>query len=295
MQIQLGILLGLGTVVLWGIGDFYAALLCRRYGIQRTLLWTQFLALGLAAFPALLGLWDKGALNLFSSTPSLVLLGGLGAIQAVSYVAFYKGMAEGVVSVVSPLSASWAFIALLWAWLVWQEQLSRWQYAGVVLLLVGIILTALQLTEVKKLTSLQLTKGTIEGLIAMLLWGISFTALVPLTRQWGWYLPVMLMRFFAFAFLLFFFALLPRFLAVPRTFSLPFLSFSVVAVCDIGGVFCYSEGVRSSLASIVAPVASAFPLITVLLAHFALREKIAVTQKIGIAGVITGLILLARG
>lgn len=292
MDLSIGVLMGMGTLVLWGVGDFYAALLCRRHGIQRTLIWTQILALGAASLLPLV--WFLCDPNFYFQFPLKLLwnLAWLGAIQAVSYVAFYKGLGEGVVSVVSPISASWSLIAVLWGWLVWQELLEGRQYAGVVVIIIGVFLTALEPAQVRELTGKQLAKGAAEGFLAMLLWGISFTLLVPMVREFGWYLPSMLMRLWAFLFLILFFALFPQFLRTPRIVKPPLLAFLGVAACDIGGVFFYGEGVRQGLASVVAPVSAAFPLITILLAAAQFQEKLFLSQKIGIAATLAGLILL---
>jgi drug/metabolite transporter (DMT)-like permease len=55
----------------------------------------------------------------------------------------------------------------------------------------------------------------------------------------------------------------------------------------------YSIGIERYLTSVVGPLAAAYPLVTVVLAVVILREKTAINQKVGIAGVIGGVILLA--
>lgn len=293
MELSLGVLLGLGTFFLWGVGDFYAAALCRTHGIQRTLMWTQILALGLAAAYPLYQFYLNPDFCYEIPLRAIWFLGILGAIQAVSYVVFYKGLGEGVVSVVSPISASWSLIAVLWGWFVWGEVLEPFGYGGVFLILSGIFLTAVQPAKVRELTGKQMAKGTLEGFIAMILWGISLTMLIPVTREYGWFLPVMVMRLWAFLFLVAFFFVFPRVLKTPRIVSPPLFAYAAVAACDIGGLFLFGEGVRHSLASIVAPVAASFPLITILLAAVSFREKLSWSQIVGIVFVLGGLILLS--
>ncbi len=50
---------------------------------------------------------------------------------------------------------------------------------------------------------------------------------------------------------------------------------------------------KNDLASVVAPVASIFPVITILLARVFLKEKLAVNQLLGIGGILAGLVLLS--
>ena len=55
----------------------------------------------------------------------------------------------------------------------------------------------------------------------------------------------------------------------------------------------YSIGIEKYLTSLVGPLAAAYPLVTVLLAIIVLREKTVFNQKLGMAGVIAGVILLS--
>jgi drug/metabolite transporter (DMT)-like permease len=66
-----------------------------------------------------------------------------------------------------------------------------------------------------------------------------------------------------------------------------------VGLLDIFAFFSYGFGVRGESASIVAPVAAAFPLITIVLAGTFLREKLSLSQSLGIVGTILGLVLIS--
>ena len=61
----------------------------------------------------------------------------------------------------------------------------------------------------------------------------------------------------------------------------------------MGAFFTFSLGTSGSYASIVAPIGSAYALITIVLAKIFLKEKIKVSQYFGIAGILAGLILIS--
>jgi len=57
--------------------------------------------------------------------------------------------------------------------------------------------------------------------------------------------------------------------------------------------FTYALGVSSSYGSIVAPISSANTLITIILSLIFLKEKIKLRQTVGIAAIVSGLVLIS--
>jgi drug/metabolite transporter (DMT)-like permease len=67
----------------------------------------------------------------------------------------------------------------------------------------------------------------------------------------------------------------------------------LIGVFDMAGFLSYSYGVAGAYASIVAPIGSAFALVSILLAKIFLKEKISLNQMIGMAAIVSGVVLIA--
>ncbi|SRR6266508_31308 len=101
---SLGPPLGLGSGLLWGTGDFVGGLQSRRQAPRAVALWSQ-----VAGGLVLLGVLA----SLPSHRPALAgvawgVLGGLGGGGAL--LLFYRGLAEGAMSIVAPVSACGAVV-----------------------------------------------------------------------------------------------------------------------------------------------------------------------------------------
>ena len=57
--------------------------------------------------------------------------------------------------------------------------------------------------------------------------------------------------------------------------------------------FAYAFGIRGEQVSIIVAIVAAFPLVTIVLARIFLKERLVLNQALGIASVITGLILIS--
>ena len=80
---------------------------------------------------------------------------------------------------------------------------------------------------------------------------------------------------------------------VEKKVKFPLLVLVLIGIFDMGAFFTYSIGTSGSFTSIVAPIGSAYTLVTIILAKIFLKEKIKPNQYFGIAGILTGLILIA--
>jgi drug/metabolite transporter (DMT)-like permease len=117
--------------------------------------------------------------------------------------------------------------------------------------------------------------------------------LVPVSQALGWFLRIFFYRRLAIMFLWVYIFPIPLKFNVSFRPSLLMLLISI-GLFDISAFFSYSLGVRTVNASLVAPVAASFPLITILLAKIFLKEKMSASQTAGIIGIILGLILISQ-
>ena len=288
----MGIISGLFSMFGWGVADFLAAKASRKIGYILTLFWMQTIGLLVAIIYFLAKFQSFNMGGIIKFLPTFIIIGFL---QIVGYLAFYRGLEKGQVSLVSPIGASWAIITVILSVIFFKEPLLKNQIVSIILIILGIILVSTNFQEplkIRRLKTFSGISGTKEGLIAMFGWGISLFLIVPAVKTLGWFLPIFLFRVFMILFLgSFIFFSKRSFKISPR---LPLLVILVpIGFLDIGAFFVYSFGVSRAYSSIVAPIAAAFPLITILLAKIFLKEKIVLNQIFGIAAILCGLILIS--
>jgi len=267
----------------WGVADIFAARCSRKIGPVLTLFWSEVLGF-LAALAYFIS--DFSYLDISRSFKYLWILAPASVLFMIGSSAYNKGFVKGQASLVSPLGSSYVIIVVVLSIFIFKETLKISQLSAIILIILGIFLISLDLKR------LNVFGGTKEGLLAMLGWGLPMFVIAFLARTMGWLLPVLFTKFFIIAGLAIFmffkkrsFMVRPEPLILTELFSVGFL--------NTAGFFFYSFGVAKEYASIVAPIAASYPLITVILARIFLRERLAASQVAGIAAVIVGLILIS--
>ena len=287
MGFSTGVLSGIFSMIGWGLADFFAAQVSKKIGNLCALFWIQLTGLCLA-FIYLFILRESLAFTSYD----LLFSAFIGLLQTFAYLSFYKGLEIGKVSLVSPIGASWSLVTILLSLSLFGEKLSFYQSAGVALTIFGVILVSADIRKLLEERKLKIDSGVKFAFGAMIGWGISLAIIAPQIEKLGWFLPIILMRSFVIAWLLIYAKLIKRKLAFSPQRTL--LSLIILAgILDISAFFTYSFGVQGELASIVAPISAAFPLVTVVLAKIFLKEKIVLNQKVGIGSVVLGLIFLS--
>jgi drug/metabolite transporter (DMT)-like permease len=124
----------------------------------------------------------------------------------------------------------------------------------------------------------------------MITWGFAFALIKPIVNVAGPIMALMFTRIVAGVTLV-------AWIKVSKTkFSLPQRAFIVLLIIagllDALGFAAYNVGVSTQYVSIISPIAAAYPLVTILLAQFILREHITRNQKIGIAAILSGLVAI---
>lgn len=278
-----GLLFGIAAMLGWGVADFLARLTVDRIGTYRSVVVTQlggiFLLLFLAGAPASFESWF------------IPLFLVLGVMWALSILAFYKGMEVGKLSIVSPLASSWAMVAVVLSIVFFGESLSLPQIGAIAIVFAGIVLCSVNPKELAHARPGSLVKGAKYGIATMVLWGIVLTAVKITFPALGEITPIILIKIVAVAALLGY-APLKRVKWDIKWGSVWKLLLGV-AVLDAAAFAAYSYGIAGGQVSLVAPVSSAFPALTLLLARVFLKERLEGSQLLGVFGIIAGLVLLA--
>lgn len=272
------VLLGLGSAVSWGAGDFAGGLASRRAPVLGVLV------LGQSAGAAIV---VATALAAREAAPSAGAAGwavAAGASVAIGIAALYRGLAAGRMAVVAPVSAVLsAAIPALWAALR-EGPPPPARLAGFVLALAGIWLVA---------RSGPPGRGR-AGLGLALVAGCGFGAFLVLMHRAagaGPFWPLAVARATTLSLVVAAAAVRGR----VRSAAGPAARLSLLSgALDAGGNALFVLAAHGGRLDVAAVLSSMYPASTVLLAAGLLRERVSRPQGAGIAAVLGAIALIAR-
>ena len=268
---NVGIFFAFLSSIFWGFGGFFAGQASRRGSLLPTLTLDIFIGLFLVV-PLAFSIADTFTWRDF-------LIGGLAGLFGMSGAAFlYAGMKKAAYVTVIPVSGvAGALFPVLWG-LVDGDSLSILQIAGI---LVGLISIALASG-----VSLQTFKGPIAGLRDGILAGLGFGGFYIVientsndTDPWG----AVASRLFPLLILIFILFLIkdkPK----PSKEAFPFIVGS--GLSNACASTCFLLAVNRGLLSVTSLLSALYPAITVVLAHFLIKEKMTRTQVFGVLAAI---------
>ena len=277
------IALGFGTALCWGLADFLGGLRTRRLTLGLVLLVSQLF--GLAAIAVVVGL---GALEVPGGAdiaPAVIA----GACQLAGIAALYKALAIGKMSVISPISASGAAVLPVIVGVAAGERPAALQVAGMAAAFAGVALaTRTQGGEAGGSPGQALALSA----IAALGFGGFYVGMDAAADSADPLGALLIARIAAGAVLL---AVLVA--ARPRlggsAADLPALA--LIGLLDVGANACFALGTETGLLSVVAVLASLYPVGTVVLARAVLGERLAAVQAVGVTVALAGVALIAAG
>ena len=273
------LLWGLASAICWGVADMFGRSASMRVG-SPTVAWA---IQGMGALPALAGVLVFGSpWGSLATADYAALAVSVAALFSVGYIVFYRGLARGLVSIVSPVSAGYVVVTALLSAVFLHETIGIDRWALILVILAGIALAS---TRGRSRATLS---GVAHGLTAMLVGGIAFTLWKPMVDVAGPYLAVVSVRVISAG-------MLGGFLAAMRTPWSPFRNGAgmfvvVAALLDSLGFIAFNLGIERNPISLIIPVAAAYPVVTVALAWVLLKERLARPQVAGIAIVLGGVV-----
>ena len=280
---------GLGAAIGWGLADLVAALSGRRIGAWATVVIAQAAGALLVSAAVVLTGADLGGLSSVAAwlLPSAV-------ITAVAYLTLYRALELGPVAVVSPVLASYAVFPVLLAVVLLGETMSGLQVAGVVVTISGAVITSADIRELRAGTR-SMPPGLSWAIVSTVLFGVA-TYVLGWASQRAGFLPSLWLGRTASAVL--FVAAAPVVSRAMRRRSFSGLGSRALVlaaglgIVDVGGTMSYAFGAEHGLVSIVTAVSATYPLIPVFGSVILLGEHPAPNQYLGVAMVISGLVLL---
>jgi drug/metabolite transporter (DMT)-like permease len=206
----------------------------------------------------------------------------------IGIAALYRGMAVGSISIVAPISATGAALPILFG-LVRGERATPLQSVGIALAVVGILLASQAVDDPEAKVRVRVASGVGLALLAALGFGGFFVLLHEASvADVLWAGAVQ--RLTGVCIMLVSALLLRPTLRVGWQ-RLPGLV--VVGALDAGANVLYSFASVVGLVSVAAVLASLFPVVSVILARFILRERLSRIQGTGVVCALAGVAFIA--
>jgi drug/metabolite transporter (DMT)-like permease len=265
----MGELLSLTSALCFGITEFVSGLLSRRFpGVTvalhaqagGTVLTVLLAALWPASGPASAGAWGWAALS------------GLGTGVGVAFL--FRATGSGPMSVVVPIAAvGGATLPVVAGLLLLGERPSATALVGI-----GVALPAIWLVSRPRAARSAPVTGVRDALVSGCGFAVQFLAMSGVDLGAGMW-PVVLSRVVSVLVIV----LLVR--ATEVTWQLPRRASAIAMASGAVGsaaIVCFLLATRAELVSIATVLASLYPVVPVVLALFALRERVTVTQATGL-------------
>jgi drug/metabolite transporter (DMT)-like permease len=273
-------LLALASSVVWGLADFGGGWATRRLPLLSVTVLSQAAGfVPLAVVALVVGGLDGHALV-------LGLVAGVGG--AIGLAAFYRALALGTMSVVSPVVACSAVVPLAVA-LASGEHPKAIALGGAVVALAGAILASV---EEHTSGGADTRRALVAAVVALVALGV-FTTFLGRAAHGGETLSALLGARVGSLSLLAVGAV-----AVRATVRLPRRDLGFVAgvgLLDVAANALFALAAARGLLSIVSVLGSLYPVTTVLLAHVFLHERLTKPQRLGVAAAIAGAALASAG
>jgi drug/metabolite transporter (DMT)-like permease len=277
-----GLALGGLASLCWGVADFIARNAVRKVAEDYAL----WVVLGVGAVGVAVWAVPRGPVVPGGGDAVLVAVTALFALGG--YLALYRAFRVGMLSVVSPIAAGNAVIPVVLALIVLGERPLPWQGAGIVMVLAGVVL--LSIRGGVPLPEHTGRLGVAPALLCLVLFG---TALFCMKLSVDRVRPdavALAVRVIGAGVLGVWLLARGRLTPPPREVRLPLLA---AGILDAAALLFFCEALTRTLLSLVAPIASTIPVVTVALARIFLHERLSVPQKGGLVLAVFGVALVA--
>lgn len=277
------VLFALISYIGWGAGDIFGAIAARRIGGYQTTFWIMTAASFLFS-PLIIVYWHT-----LAATPIPLILAAIavGFFYQSGNFAINEALRRTDASIALTIMGSFGALVVLFSTLFLHEPLPVLHAGIITMIFTGVYLCTYQPNAI---VDHRKTSGIWYAAYAAVSFGIFFTVVKLFTPTLGWFWPIYL----SFLWLPVIYLYLLHIGIRPtgtdlRRASKPLL-FNLLLLR--GGDFAFNIGLQQGLAAVVAPIGSASPTLSVILAFLVFHEKPTRRQSIGILLALIGIVAL---
>jgi transporter family protein len=278
----ISILLGISGMLGFGVADFIAKAILSRTNALRTALISQ--SIGTLLYLGVAIVYDLAVPD--NTLLFLTLISG--TLSAVVLSSYYLALSLGKASLVSPIASCLSVVAVVLSLLVLGETLTGPQLSVIAAVFCGIILVAFDRSSNESSRKVSI----LFALLAALLGGGNVIIQKWIAEGGHYLMGFFLTRVFMLCFMLPFMPLLGRNKQSTEK-PVSYAKMGLLGLIDVSGFFAWYIGLREGLVSVVTPIVTACPAITVILVHLFLNERVRLHQRVGIATIIAGIVILS--
>ncbi len=310
------IIFGLLSAVLWGTSDFLSRETSKSIGYYLTTGYVQLIGF---IVPISIALLYQEQIPIFD-LPLLSLNLLLGIFVFLSFIFLYRGLSEGTMSIVAPVTSGSApaFAVILFV-IVLGQTLTKVETYAIAGVIVGVTLSGVRFSQLKKDIlrtgfprpnainmrasqvemqvvdhdkARRIVKGLDFSLLCSANTAVVYLGLGILIPRLGWFFPALILKgaaaLVAFAFLV----LARKKFEIPDTRT--FLLLVLMGVLDMGGllVFNYGISIAGNLLPLVVTFSGLSGLVILICAYVVYHERLERIQAVGIFLVITAASIL---
>ena len=287
-RMEFWFVLALFVAFMWGVDGILAKLSTSKLGVARIAVLIALVD-GLMYFSAFY-LWHSNVAISFDDALFATISCVVGTI---AYLCFFESIVRGQIAIVGTITAAYPALTVIGAFVFLSETVTTTQATALTAIIGGVAVLAYQPNPHSRYATPR--KSIFFATVAFALWGLwGLSAKIAITRVGLAYM----FAFYAISALTV--PLLYAWLRAsctkqmnperpPRTAWT--LGVSALAV-NVIGVLALSFALERGPASLVVPISSAYPLVTIIMAVTLLREKLNRLHMLALAFVVIGLVLI---
>ncbi|MFM6979949.1 MAG: EamA family transporter [Micrococcales bacterium] len=286
---MLTIVLGLSTALVYGFADFFGALGSRRL---RPILVTALAAFGGMSFLGFAVIFLGYTATFDSNTWLWGIIGGI--FSAIGLSSLYRALAEGPIAILSPLSAVISAIVPAVIGILQGESFAWYGWLAIALILFAVVLVGFVPGADVRMPS---ASGLFFGVMAGLGIGVVLIAFHEVKPEAGLGAVIILRAINGLVLVGTALVLILSKKASLNEFRIRDAKFWIIVlaagVCDAVANVLFTTAVHLGSFTVISVLTALYPTGTILLALLVLKEKVAVSQLVGIGLALGACVLLA--
>ncbi len=286
-SIQIAVLAGILVMIPWGLVDIFTKKGIDKVGPFVATVYFQLVS-SLTVIPLLF--YDPTIPEISFSRIAMVII--LSIMDMIGFIILFKAYEIGKVSIINPITSSFAILAGIISFVFFGEVFSQFKFLAFFVIILGILLTAIDLKGLKDgLQSKDFAKGVPLAILCFTIWGVYVPLWDRLIEGEGWVVLSLMSKIIMLLFTLFFTTIIRK-QSIKISGKKTYTVLVIAGILDGLGSIAFNWGLNNSQeTSILAALASAYPLVLIIAAYFILKEKISLNQYLGIFLIIAGIIL----